>query len=293
MRLVTVPNWSFAREHSLVRRFEDILSHPAVELNYLGSDVDLNRTVVAFSAADTVLVDMVVRLALAAFDVIDLNRHVGVHPRIGALDVCPIVIPAGRRNPTASELLNALAAAENLASQLAAAFDLPVFLYERSERGRHEADLASLRRGGFGGLAGRQLRPDFGPSAAHPRLGVTIVGVRDFLISVNVNLRTEDLTVAERICEEIRRMRGEGDVRMLGVRALAMTLSSRKLCQVALHLTLPDLTPVDPILEWILEASAAQNTGVESTELVGVIRDVDMEGASRLRIRPEQIVETS
>ena len=292
MRLVTIPNWSFAREQTLERRFLEILSHPAVTLHSYRSDVDLNRTVTAFSADSTVLVDMVIRLALAAFEVIDLNRHVGAHPRIGALDVCPVVIPIGKRSPTQSELLHALAAAENLASQLAAAFDLPVFLYERSERGRHEADLTSLRRGGFGGLTERTLKPDFGPTAAHPRLGVSIVGVRDFMISVNVDLRTDNLSIADRIAGQVRTMRVEGDERMLGVRAAALPLVSRMLSQIGLHLTLPDLTEVDPILDWILEAAIEEDVAIADIELVGVIRDVDMSGAERLAVRPEQIIET-
>lgn len=288
MRLVTIPNWSFARETSLRTKFQEILAHPSVSLHYCESDIDLNRTVTAFSAEGTVLVDMVIRLALAAFDVIDLTRHVGSHPRIGALDVCPIVIPTGRRSPTQSELLNALAVAENLASQLAAAFDLPVFLYERSERGRHEADIDSLRRGGFGGLSQRELRPDFGPVQFHPRLGVSIVGVRDFMISINFDLRTQDLAAAEEIAAKIRSMRGEGDERMLGVRALAMPLPSRGRCQIGLHLTLPDLTRVDPIVEWMMA-----NAPLADVELVGVIRDVDVAGADRLSVRPEQIIVTA
>jgi glutamate formiminotransferase len=287
MRLVTVPNWSFARETSLRNKFLDVLSHPSVSLHYCESDVDLNRTVTAFSAAGPVLVDMVIRLAMAAFEVIDLNRHTGSHPRIGALDVCPIVLPIGHRSATQAELLSSLAVAENLASQLAAAFELPVILYERSERGRHEADLASLRKGGFGGLSERSLRPDFGPAQHHPRLGVSVVGVRDFMVSINFDLRTDDMAVAEKLAGRIRSMRGEGDERMLGVRAMALVLPSRGRCQVAVHLTLPDLTPIDPIIEWIM-ASAP----LAEVELVGVIRDVDMPRADRLPVRPEQIIAT-
>jgi glutamate formiminotransferase len=186
--------------------------------------------------------------------------------------------------------MQALAAAENLAGRIAASFQVPVFLYEKSDRGRHEADLAALRKGGFGSLLDRQLRPDFGPSQAHSRLGVTVLGVRDFLIAVNSSLDTEDLDVAKTLARHIRNLREEGDPRFLGVRALGLPLASRSLTQVSLNLTLPDLTPVDPILDWLYEHVGRVGIKVAANELVGVIRDVDVPNATHLAIRPAQIV---
>src|SRR5580658_1670894 len=168
MRLLAVPNWSFGRNQVLLRSFRDILESHALVIHYCAGDVDHNRTVTAFSGSEEAVGDALMDLCEVAFDVIDLNRHVGVHPRVGALDVCPFVLLEG-------DLLEALAMAERTASKIAAKFDLPVFLYEKSERGRHESDLPSLRRGGFGSLAGQELNPDFGPTHAHPRLGVAIV----------------------------------------------------------------------------------------------------------------------
>lgn len=288
MRLLAVPNWSFGREKALLRQFHEILAHPMVELHYCEADLDHNRTVAAFSGEEDVVADMVFRLAMAAFEVIDLTKHVGVYPRIGALDVCPIVIP-GPGGP--GPLLNALAVAENLASRLAATFELPIFLYEKSERGRHEADLPSLRKGGFGALLDKPIHPDFGPSRAHPRLGVTVLGVRDPLNALNVNLATEDVDVAKTLARQMRQMRIDGDPRMLGVRAMGLPLPSRKQVQVCLHLTLPDLTPVDPILEWIYEQVTGVGIRLAETELIGVIRNADLNKATRLEIRPSQIVD--
>jgi glutamate formiminotransferase len=293
MRILAIPNWSFAREKTLLRKFRDILSHPAVELHYLHADIDHNRTVTAFSGEDEVVVDMVFRLALAAFDVIDLTRHVGSHPRIGALDVCPIVVPKGHgQTMSGSELMNALAAVENLASHLASNFEIPIFLYEKSERGRHEADLPSLRKGGFGGLMERTLKPDFGPAQAHARLGATVVGVREFQLTIDVDLDTENLDVAAEIAALIRQMRSEGDDRMLGVRAMKMALPSRKMTQVSLDLTLPNVTGVDPIVDWIYEQATDADVRIAGVDLIGVIRDTDMPTATHLDVRPEQIVAT-
>jgi glutamate formiminotransferase len=138
---------------------------------------------------------------------------------------------------------------------------------------------------------GQELRPDFGPSHAHPRLGVTVLGVRDFVIAFNVNLMTEDVDVAKTLARQIRQMRIEGDSRMLGVRAMGLPLASKGYVQICLNLTLPNLTPVDPIVDWIYEQVTRVNIKIAGAELVGVIRSEDVETASHLPIYPAQIVE--
>lgn len=287
MQLLAIPNWSFGRETSLLRQFREILAHPMVLLHYCEADLDQNRTVTAFSGEADVVTDMVFRLAMVAFDVIDLTNHVGSHPRIGALDTCPFVV-LGEEEP--APVLTAMASAENLVSQLAGTFELPVFLSDRSDRGRHEAELELLRKGGFGGMIEQPLHPDFGPSKAHARLGVTELGIRDLYLSVNLALATEDLNIGKVMARQIRQMRTEGDPRMLGVRALALPLPSRHQVQLCIQLTLPDLTSIDPILEWAGERLASVGVLIADTELVGVIRNQDLSGATRVEIRPSQII---
>jgi glutamate formiminotransferase len=288
MRLLAVPNWSFGRNTHLLRQFKDVLETADVFVHYCQGDVDHNRTVTAFSGEPEVVESTILTLCSLAFDTIDLNRHVGVHPRIGALDVCPFVTVNGSE----TDFFRANAVAERVAAVVAGKYGVPVFLYERSERGRHEADLPSLRKGGFGGLAGRILKPDFGPQTFHDRLGVSVMGVRDFLIAMNVDFATEDLEVARSMAKHIRELRREGDPRFLGVRALGFPLASRKLVQLSMNATLPDITPVDPILEWVLDHAADARIRIAGTELIGVIRDVDIPTATRLPIRDQQIVET-
>ena len=167
-----------------------------------------------------------------------------------------------------------------------------MFLYEKSERGRHESDLPSLRRGGFGGLAGQELNPDFGPPHAHPRLGVAIVGVRDFLISLNVNFVKQDPSFAKSLAKSVREMRSNGDPRFLGVRAMGVPLPSKpERSQLSMTLTLPDLTSVDPIVEWAVREGSKAHVPFDEAELIGVIRDVDVKEATWLEIKPEQIVQ--
>lgn len=284
MKLLAVPNWSFARERLLAYRFEEILASHVGEVHFNQGDLDHNRTVTAFSGESEDLQETLELLQAAAFDVIDLSRHVGVHPRIGALDVCPFV-------PLDSTPIDALNAwVSNVADSLATRWGVPVFLYERSERGRHEADLPTLRRGGFGALINKELKPDFGPTSCHLRLGVTVMGVRDFLVAMNVNLATNDLQIAKAIAKEIRGLRAAGDLRFLGVRALGLPLASSGTTQVSMNLTMPDVTPIDPILEWVAQRADKMGVLVAQNELIGVIRDKDIATATRLPIRSQQIV---
>ncbi|HEY0868201.1 MAG TPA: hypothetical protein VGE01_12520 [Fimbriimonas sp.] len=283
MRLLTVPNWSFGRSKLLLRAFEEILETRRLSIHYLKADVDHNRTVSAFSGEEDAVLEALMLMADQAFDAIDLNRHTGVHPRIGALDVCPFL-------PLDAPQEMALPTVERLAALLAARHGVPIYLYEKSERGRHEADLPSLRKGGFGGLLGRLLTPDFGPQFAHPRLGVTVMGIRDFLIAMNVNLRHASPIPANEIARTIRRLRGEGDPRFLGVRALGFALGSREMSQVSMNLTLPDLTPVDPIVEWIRVEASNYGTTIRGTELIGVIREKDLPTSTHLRVKDPQII---
>ena len=255
-----------------------------VAVHYLRGDVDHNRTVTAFSGNLPELGETLLELAEAALAAIDLRRHDGAHPCVGALDVLPFV------SPQPGDLPEALAFAEWFGKTLADRFDLPVFLYERSEKGRHEGDLPSLRRGGFAALAERDLRPDFGPARAHPRLGVTVVGVRDPLVALNVDLRHPMVSVAKGIAREIRERRAEGDPAFLGVRALGLALPSREMSQVSLNVTLPDLTPLDPLVEWIERRALAKGVASAGAELVGVIPKACLDGATRVPCVESQVV---
>lgn len=298
---------------------EELLLGRGLEVHYCQADVDHNRTVTAFSGEIEAVFDGVRGLADITLDRIDLNRHVGVHPRIGGLDVCPFVLcpspPDGEGQGWGGEATDAqeplppggrgvgvggnapsdhtilLARVESFAREFSGRWQIPVYLYEESERGRHEADLPSLRKGGFGSLLERELSPDFGPTRCHPHLGVTVMGVRGFLIALNVNLDSRHIGVARDLARRIRALRQEGDPRFLGVRALGLLLASRDMVQVSMNLTLPDATPVDPIVDWVRDEAANLGCKYAGTELIGVIRARDLEGATHVRAKPAQILE--
>ncbi len=287
MPLLTVPNWSFGRQPSLLRQTKDFLEAQPVQIHFCESDPDHNRTVTAFSGNLEEIKVALLGLAELILPSIDLQRHVGVHPRIGGLDVCPFSWLVGEAPCDLQPWI------ESLASELADRFAIPIFLYEHSATAHGASrDLPSLRRGGFGGLLDRELEPDFGPKHAHPHLGATVLGVRDFLIAMNINVNSPDPSVAERVAAKIRALRREGDPRYAGVRALGFPLASRRMSQVSLNLTKPSHTPVDDLLPLITSQITEWGLQVAYPELIGVIRDVDMEHNTMLAARPEQIVQT-
>lgn len=292
MRLLTVPNWSFGRNKILLRKFEAILEEHALNVHYLQSDIDHNRTVSAFSGPGESVVSGLKALTDVAFDTIDLNRHQGAHPRIGALDVCPL-LPLRDRDDESAEALNHAAndAVSSFGKWLASQWEVPVFLYERSAHPGHESRLPSLRKGGFGGLIDRELASDFGPHLVHPRLGAVVLGVRGFLVAMNVNLDSPSPLAAQYIAQKIRKLRGEQDERFLGVRALGFALPSLEMSQVSLNITLPDFTPIDTIIDFVESEAGQRGVHFAGTELIGVIRPRDLEHATRLHAAPSQIVE--
>ncbi len=289
MKVLTVPNWSIGRERSVVRQMRDILEAAPVTLHYCQPDIDHNRTVTAFSASKRQVKDTLLQLADLTLPAIDLQRHRGVHPRIGGLDVCPFIpLP----DPVGEDALEFGEWVEELASEFAHRFDVPVYLYEKSEKGRHQADLPSLRKGGFGGLHDRTLHPDFGPNHVHPHLGATVMGWRNFLIAFNINFRSQNSEAVDRIAQKIRKLRREKNPHFRGVRALGFTLSARELVQVSINVTKPDLTPLDPIIDFINEMAGRLGLEDGYPELIGVIRDVDVERSVNITFRPEQVIDT-
>lgn len=286
---LTIPQWSFGRDRRLLAEFKERLEAEPVQLHYCSSNVDQNRTVVAFSGEIERLTDILFDFAEWSFDGIDLNRHTGSHPRIGALDVCPFVpLLTDGALPTELELRPWVVA---LAERLSSHFELPIYFYERSASMSPETELPALRKGGFGGLNEKFLQPDLGPHWAHPRLGVTVMGVRDFQLVVNVNFSHDDGTQARRIARAIRWMRMDGDERFAGVRALNLIAGSVDQTQVSLNLTLPDLTPVDPIVKFVIREAQTYGAVYAGSELVGAIRPKDVPTATSVPIQPAQIVE--
>jgi glutamate formiminotransferase len=305
MPLLTVPNWSLGRERSVLREAFDFLAAAPVTVHYAEADIDHNRTVTAFSGTPTNVQQTLLSLAEIFLPCINLQRHTGVHPRIGGLDVCPFIpLPKLKCSPThnpskeGEETRGVWIGEENLndfihqtAQLLAEAHNIPIYLYEHSAPGK---TLPNLRKGGFGALLNQELHPDFGPNQAHPHLGATVLGWRDFLVALNINFVNQPGAgdIMRQIASHIREKRRKGDPLFAGVRALGLELQAQEIAQLSLNITQPDTTDFDKIITTIEDFAGKSNIIEGYPQLIGVIRDIDIERSTKIFARPEQVVQT-
>jgi glutamate formiminotransferase len=276
-RLECVPNVSEGRRPEVVARlFAAAASVPGARLLDASSDPDHNRSVLTLAGEPDPLHEALLALYAAALEEIDLTRHQGVHPRVGAVDVTPFVPLEG----TGMEV--AVAAALRLGAALAERFGLAVYLYEQAARVPARKRLADIRRGGFEGfparLADPAWAPDFGPARVHPTAGVTVVGARFFLIAWNAVLATPDVAVARAIARRVRESASGG---LPAVRAMGVYLASRELAQVSMNLVDYRKTSLFAALARVREEAVALGTRVVETELVGLVPEDAVWGAFR------------
>ncbi|HEV2903135.1 MAG TPA: glutamate formimidoyltransferase [Gaiellaceae bacterium] len=257
--LESVPNFSEGRDAATIEAIGAALSR-GVRLLDVHSDSDHHRSVFTVVGEDDPLVDALVDAIAVARDRIDLARHEGAHPRIGAADVVPVVPlrPA--------DMERAKAAALRLAER-AGELGLPVFLYAELAPGRGPS---FFRRGGTEELGARLaegLRPDFGPPALHPTAGGVIVGARRPLIAFNVDLRGAALADARAIASAIR----ERDGGFPGVRALGLELPGSGRVQVSMNVEDWEASALHEIVARIESEAASLGVGAGGAELVGLM----------------------
>ena len=199
--------------------------------------------------------------ARAAIEQIDLTRHRGDHPHVGAIDVAPVVYLDEHRHGAACA--EALTAAALIGDEL----ELPVFLYGELADGRERAE---LRRGGVEALAERGLTPDFGPRAIDPRKGAVLVAARPPLIAFNIDLATDDVQLAKEIAAEIRESAETG---LAGVRAIGLHLPGRSCAQVSTNVHDYRTTPLTEVVERV-----EHRASIAGLELVGLAPRAALEG---------------
>ncbi|HYY75177.1 MAG TPA: glutamate formimidoyltransferase [Gaiellaceae bacterium] len=260
--LESVPNVSEGRDETVLADLRAALSAPARLLD-VHTDWDHHRSVFTLVGSGEELVEALLAGIRCAAERIDLRRHGGAHPRIGAADVVPLVPLEPEAEPAARE------AALALADRVAAELELPVFFYGRLTEDSREP--AFFRRGGPEELQRRldagELAPDRGPPRLHPRAGGVLVGVRWPLIAFNVNLRTDDLAVAKEIARLVR----ERDGGFPGVRALGLELPKAGLAQVSMNVTDWEAAALYEIVGRIVAEADARGVAVASSELVGLM----------------------
>lgn len=274
--LECVPNVSEGRRPEVIARLADAAaSGPGVRLLDVSADPDHNRTVLTLAGPAEGLHASLLALYATALDEIDLTRHDGVHPRVGAVDVTPFV-PLGDTPMEA-----AVAAAERLGRAVAGRFALPVYLYERAARSPERRRLAVIRRGQFEGFPAKMAdpawAPDFGPARVHPTAGVTVVGARFFLIAFNAVLDTEDVEIARAVARRVRESSGG----LPAVRALGFYLARKGRAQVSMNLVDYRQTPVLAALDRVRREAEALGARVVETELIGLAPEEAILGVAR------------
>ncbi|HSK18402.1 MAG TPA: glutamate formimidoyltransferase [Longimicrobiales bacterium] len=284
--LEAVPNFSEGRDPAVVLAIVDAMRAEGAEVLDWSADADHHRSVVTLVGPPHVVENAAVAAARVAVERIDLNRHQGVHPRVGALDVLPFVPVAG------ATIADARASARRVGQRLSRELGIPVYFYGAASEppGR---PLSALRKGGFETLRSAwptdrpaDLVPDGWPHrGAHPTAGVTCVGARPVLLAWNVFVSGIDDDTARRIARSLRETEGG----FLGVRALALRLPATSRLQISMNVENVEMaSPMDVFrrLETLVhEAGGA----VDETEIIGMLPDQLLWGAAadRLKLAPD------
>lgn len=260
-----VPNISEGRDRNAVDAIAAAAVGPGCRLIDVSSDPDHNRTVITLVGDEPGLEQGVLRLVEAAVARIDLTKHQGAHPRMGAVDVIPFIPVSG------ATMEDCVALSRRVGEAISRQFAIPVFLYEESARTAERRNLAGIRKGEFEGLAAKLAEvawaPDFGPASPHPSAGAVAVGAREFLIAFNVNLATDDLSVAKKIAAAVRH--SSGGLRY--VKALGLSLDERGIVQVSMNLTNFRKTPVLRVFDMVRREAERMGVLVLESEIIGKI----------------------
>jgi glutamate formiminotransferase len=277
----SVPNFSEGRDPVIVAAIARAVSAgPGVWLLDTTSDQDHNRSVLTFAGTPAAVADaafMAVREAVAK---IDLTRHAGVHPRLGAADVIPLVPVEGIALEECATL------ARRLGERIWTELRVPVYLYEAAALRPECKRLENVRK-----LAPAGLAPDFG-TGRHPTAGASVVGARKFLIAWNINLRTTDVGVAREIARGIRESSGG----LAAVKSIGLPLESRGQVQVSINLVDFERTPLYVVFDAVKERCAERGIEIAGSELIGMIpaaalRSSEGHDLQWENLRPELVLE--
>jgi glutamate formiminotransferase / formiminotetrahydrofolate cyclodeaminase len=287
-----VPNFSEGCDRRILDQIiEAILSVPGLCLMDMEMDTDHNRSVVTFVGEKEKVAEGALQAIGRAAALIDLTRHKGSHPRIGATDVVPF-IPV--RNTTLEECI---AIARQVGEEAALRFGIPIYLYEAAATRPERVQLENIRKGQFEGLCQEiavspDRYPDFGLPQIHPTAGATVVGARKFLIAYNINLNTSDLSIAKKIAKALRYSSGG----LRNVKAMGVDLKARGLAQVSMNLTDYEQTPIHRAFELVKREAERYGASIAGSEIVGLVPQNALDGAAEYYLqienfRPEIIFE--
>jgi glutamate formiminotransferase / formiminotetrahydrofolate cyclodeaminase len=275
-----VPNFSEGRDKSKVDAIIEAMKMDGVYLLDREMDADHNRCVITLAGERDAVQEAAIRGVGKASELIDLNKHQGAHPRLGAADVVPFIPIEG------VSIADCVAMARHVGEQIWKRFQIPVYLYEAAAATPERQNLENIRRGQFEGIrddiaVNPARKPDFGDPRLHPSAGACVVGARKFLIAYNIFLNTPDVEIAKKIAKAVRFSSG-------GLRFVkAAGFLVRGQAQVSMNLTDFEQTPIHRVFEMVSAEAARYGVVPSSSEIVGLIPKKALEQAAEWFLRVE------
>ncbi len=303
-----VPNFSEGRNQNIIRQITDAIeSVDNVSLLDVDPGASTNRTVVTFVGSIDAAVEAAFRGIKKAAELIDMRKHKGAHPRMGATDVCPF-IPVS--NVSWDE---AIACASRLGKRVGDELKIPVYLYEKAAKNKSRSNLSVIRAGEYEGFSEKikqpEWKPDFGSGTFNEKSGATVIGVRDFLVAYNVNLNTKSTRRANSVAFDVREqgrvqtedgtpwgkpvLDANGEpIRVPGmlkhVKAIGWFVTEYGIAQVSMNLTNIEETPLHVAFDACCESAAKRGLRVTGSEIVGMVPKKCLVDAGRYFLRKQQ-----
>src|SRR5437762_10490566 len=303
-----VPNFSEGRDQNVIRQITDMIeSVDGVSLLDVDPGASTNRTVVTFVGGPDAAVEAAFRAIKKASELIDMHKHKGAHPRMGATDVCPF-IPVS--NVSWDE---AIACANRLGQRVGDELKIPVYLYEKAAKNEARSNLSIIRAGEYEGFFEKirqpEWKPDFGPEIFSEKSGATVIGVRDFLVAYNVNLNTKSVRRANSVAFDVReqgRVQTEDGtpwgkplldansepIRIPGmlthVKGIGWFVKEYGIAQVSMNLTNIEETPLHAAFDACCESAARRGLRVTGSEIVGMVPKKSLVDAGRYFLKKQQ-----
>jgi glutamate formiminotransferase len=262
----SVPNFSEGKNEEIV---EEIVTQAKKTgkvwvLDY-SSDKDHNRSVVTLAGEPDDMMEALFLMVKKASELIDLRKHHGEHPRVGATDVIPL-IPI--LNSSVDECITI---SHKLGEKIGKELNIPVFMYEKSASASYRKNLSNIRKGEFENFPEKikleEWKPDYGPDIVHETAGVTVVGCREPLIAFNVDLNTNDLQIAQKIAKAVRHISGG----FRYVKALGFRLEEKGIVQISMNLTNYKRTPIYRVFEVIKNEAERYGVQILGSEIIGLV----------------------
>ncbi|MEL6672736.1 MAG: glutamate formimidoyltransferase [Bacteroidota bacterium] len=277
--LECIPNFSEGQRPEVIEAIaSEISAVPGCYLLHVDPGYSAHRTVMTMAGEPEAVIEAAFRAIQKASLLIDMRQHKGVHPRMGATDVCPLVPVSGLNLKEADQY------AQTLASRVGEELNIPVYLYESSAQRPERENLAIIRKGEYEGFREKILQPDwqpdFGPATFHEKAGQTVIGARPFLAAYNFNLNTRSVHLASRIARKVResgylqdqggqKVRKKG--RCPGMKAIGWYVEEYGIAQVSSNLTRLDQTPVHVAFEAVREEALKLGLRLTGSELIGLL----------------------